>query len=89
VIIFTVLALLAQFMATWILVYAYLGHGLWDLFHEIFIAGIGEYIFSFLGRRNFLVGMIVRGIATTIPTITPIIVLITSLFRLMFYKYNA
>ena len=44
VIIFTVLALLAQFMASWILVYAYLGHGLWDLFHEIFMTGIGDGI---------------------------------------------
>ena len=36
VIIFAVLALLAQFMATWILIYAYLAHGLWDVLHEIF-----------------------------------------------------
>jgi hypothetical protein len=44
VIIFVVLALLAQFMATWILIYAYLAHGLWDLLHEIFLAGIGDGI---------------------------------------------
>jgi len=39
--IFTVLALLAQFMAAWILVYAYVLHGLWDVLHEIFEAVIG------------------------------------------------
>jgi len=44
VIIFVVLALLAQFMATWILIYAYLAHGLWDLLHEILVAGISDGI---------------------------------------------
>jgi len=44
VIIFTVLALLAQFMASWILVYAYVVHGLWDVLHEIFVATIGGAI---------------------------------------------
>lgn len=41
VILFAILALLAQFLATWILIVAYLVHGLWDLLHEIFVAGIG------------------------------------------------
>jgi hypothetical protein len=40
-IIFTVLALLAQFMAAWILVYAYVAHALWDVLHEIYVASIG------------------------------------------------
>lgn len=44
VIIFSVLALLGQFMSSWILVVAYVGHGLWDVFHEIFIEGIGDGI---------------------------------------------
>jgi hypothetical protein len=44
VIIFTVLALLAQFMSSWILVVAYLGHGMWDIFHEIFVKGISDGI---------------------------------------------
>ena len=43
-IIFTVLALLAQFLATWILVYAYVVHALWDLLHEVYVAGIGGVI---------------------------------------------
>jgi hypothetical protein len=43
-IIFTFLALLAQFMASWILVYAYIAHGLWDLLHEVFVAEIGSAI---------------------------------------------
>lgn len=40
VILFTVLALLSQFMASWILVVAYISHGLWDIFHEIFVNGL-------------------------------------------------
>lgn len=44
VIIFTVLALLSQFMASWILVWAYVVHGLWDVLHEIFVASIGGAI---------------------------------------------
>ncbi len=44
VIIFTVLALLSQFMSSWILVIAYVGHGVWDIFHEIFINGISDGI---------------------------------------------
>jgi len=43
-IIFTVLALLAQFMATWILVYAYAAHALWDVLHEVFVGSIGGAI---------------------------------------------
>lgn len=43
-IIFTVLALLAQFMASWILVAAYVVHGLWDVLHEIFVGAIGSAI---------------------------------------------
>lgn len=43
-IIFTVLALLAQFMATWILIYAYVAHALWDLLHEVFVANIAGVI---------------------------------------------
>ena len=42
VIIFTVLALLSQFMSSWILVIAYLGHGVWDILHEIFVKGISD-----------------------------------------------
>ena len=44
VIIFTVLALLTQFMANWILVYAYVFHALWDVLHEIFVASIGDAV---------------------------------------------
>ena len=44
VIIFTVLALLAQFMASWILVLAYVAHGAWDVLHEVYIASIGGVI---------------------------------------------
>jgi len=44
VIIFTVLALLAQFMASWILIYAYVLHGIWDVLHEVFVASIGGAI---------------------------------------------
>jgi hypothetical protein len=44
VIIFTVLALLAQFMASWILVIAYVAHGAWDVLHEVYIASIGGVI---------------------------------------------
>jgi len=44
VIIFTVLAILAQFMASWILVYAYVVHGLWDVLHEVFVASVGGAI---------------------------------------------
>lgn len=43
-IIFTVLALLSQFLSSWILVIAYVGHGVWDIFHEIFINGISDGI---------------------------------------------
>ena len=43
-IIFTVLALLSQFMASWILVYAYVAHALWDVLHEIFVGAIGGAI---------------------------------------------
>ena len=43
-IIFTVLALLAQFMATWILVYAYIAHALWDVLHEVFVGSLGDAI---------------------------------------------
>jgi hypothetical protein len=43
-IIFTVLALLAQFLATWILIYAYVAHALWDLLHEVFVADIAGVI---------------------------------------------
>lgn len=43
-IIFTVLALLAQFMASWILVVAYVAHGVWDLLHEVYVASIGGVI---------------------------------------------
>lgn len=41
VLIFTVLALLGQFVATVLLVYAYLAHGLWDIMHEVFVTSIG------------------------------------------------
>ena len=40
-IIFTVLALLAQFMASWILVVAYVAHAAWDVLHEVYVASIG------------------------------------------------
>ena len=43
-IIFTVLALLAQSIASWILIYAYVAHALWDLLHEIFVAEIAGII---------------------------------------------
>ncbi len=43
-IIFTVLALLAQFMASWILVVAYVAHGVWDVLHEVYVASIGGVI---------------------------------------------
>ena len=43
-IIFTVLALLSQFMASWILVYAYVAHGLWDVLHEVFVGVVGTAI---------------------------------------------
>ncbi len=43
-IIFTVLALLAQFMASWILVWAYVAHALWDVLHEVFVGMIGGAI---------------------------------------------
>jgi hypothetical protein len=43
-VIFTVLALLSQFLASWILVYAYVAHGLWDVLHEVFLATIGGAI---------------------------------------------
>jgi hypothetical protein len=44
VILFPVLALLAQFMASWILVVAYVAHGAWDVLHEVYIASIGGVI---------------------------------------------
>jgi hypothetical protein len=44
VIVFTVLALLAQFMSSWILVVAYVAHGAWDVLHEVYIASIGGVI---------------------------------------------
>jgi hypothetical protein len=44
VIIFTVLALLAQFMASWILVVAYVAHGAWDVLHEVYVTSIGGVI---------------------------------------------
>lgn len=43
-IIFTALALLSQFLASWILVFAYVAHALWDLLHEIFVGAIGSAI---------------------------------------------
>jgi len=43
-IIFTVLALLAQFMASWILVVAYVAHAAWDVLHEVYVASIGGVI---------------------------------------------
>ena len=43
-IIFTVLALLAQFMAAWVLVCAYVAHGLWDVLHEIYVSSVGSGI---------------------------------------------
>ena len=43
-IIFTVLALLAQLIASWILIYAYVAHALWDLLHEVFVADIAGVI---------------------------------------------
>ena len=43
-IIFAVLALLAQFMASWILVVAYVAHAAWDVLHEVFVASIGGVI---------------------------------------------
>ena len=43
-IIFSVLALLSQFLASWILVAAYVAHALWDLLHEIFFGAIGDAI---------------------------------------------
>ena len=44
VIIFLFFALLGQFLATWILVVAYIAHALWDVLHEIFVAGMGDII---------------------------------------------
>ena len=41
VIIFVVFALLGQLMATRIIAYGYILHGIWDLLHEMFIAGFG------------------------------------------------
>jgi hypothetical protein len=43
-IVFTVLALLSQFMASWVLVVAYVAHGAWDVLHEVFVASIGGAI---------------------------------------------
>ena len=44
VVIFTVLALLAQFMASWILVVAYIAHGAWDVLHEVYAGSVGGVI---------------------------------------------
>ena len=41
VILFSALALWAYFTATWILIVAYLAHALWDLLHEVSLAGTG------------------------------------------------
>jgi hypothetical protein len=42
--VFSVLALLSQFLASWILVVAYVAHALWDLLHEVFVGAIGSAI---------------------------------------------
>ena len=44
VMIFSILALWAHFSAAWILIFAYMAHGLWDVLHEVSLAGIGEGI---------------------------------------------
>lgn len=44
VIVFLFFSLLGQFMATWILIYAYIFHAVWDVLHEIFVAEIGNSI---------------------------------------------
>lgn len=44
VIIFAILALLAQFMATWILIHAYVLHAAWDVLHEVFVGSVGTAI---------------------------------------------
>ncbi|MCB1668588.1 MAG: DUF6010 family protein [Porticoccaceae bacterium] len=44
VIIFLFFALAGQLIATWILIYGYLIHAVWDICHELFISGIGDAI---------------------------------------------
>lgn len=44
VILFTVFALLAQFLTAWILAFGYVAHAVWDLLHEFWVLGIGDTI---------------------------------------------
>ena len=44
VMIFMFFALLGQLLASRILVIGYIAHTIWDLMHELFVAGIGDHI---------------------------------------------
>lgn len=42
VLIFLIFSLLAQFVATWVLVVGYISHAIWDLLHEVFVVQLME-----------------------------------------------